>query len=104
MGIQAAKDVKLSNRARTLKEDQPLIQTEDRLSRNLNDVDFVEVLNDEICRRAAPKVCASSVGKNVLSSEKHCFSATRIKMGRRKKDGPIQCGFGEASLLSPYAL
>jgi hypothetical protein len=34
-GIQASKDVKLSNILRTLKEDQALIMTEDRLSRNL---------------------------------------------------------------------
>ena len=36
-GIQASKDVKLSNISRTLKEDQPLIKTEDRLSRNLDE-------------------------------------------------------------------
>lgn len=35
-GIQAFKDVKLSNIARTLKEDQKLIKIEDRLSRNLD--------------------------------------------------------------------
>lgn len=39
-GIQASKDVKLSNISRTLKEDQTLIKTEDRLSRNLDDEDF----------------------------------------------------------------
>lgn len=55
-GIQASKDVKLSNIARTLKEEQALIKTEDRLSRNLDDVDFTEGINDEICRLAAPKV------------------------------------------------
>jgi len=55
-GIQASKDVKLSNIARTLKEDQLLIKTEDRLSRNLDDVDFTEGVNDEICRLGASKV------------------------------------------------
>jgi len=34
-GIQASQDVKLSNIARSLKEEIPLIKTEDRLSRNL---------------------------------------------------------------------
>ena len=34
-GIQASQDVKLSNIARSLKEDMPLIETEKRLSRNL---------------------------------------------------------------------
>jgi hypothetical protein len=37
-GIQAAKDVKLSNITRSLNEPQPLIKTEDRLSRNLDDL------------------------------------------------------------------
>jgi hypothetical protein len=55
-GIQASKDVKLSNIARTLKEDQRLIKTKDRLSRNLDDVDFTDAINDEICRLAAPKI------------------------------------------------
>jgi len=61
-GIQAAKDVKLSNIARTLKEDQLLIETEDHLSRNLDDVDFMEGINDEICRLAASKVTDDMVG------------------------------------------
>lgn len=55
-GIQASKDVKLSNIARTLKEKQPLIKTEDRLSRNLDDEEFTDVINNEICRLASPKV------------------------------------------------
>jgi hypothetical protein len=55
-GIHGSKDVKLSNIARTLKEDQALIKTEDRLSRNLDDVDFTDGINDEICRLAAPKI------------------------------------------------
>ena len=55
-GIQASKDVKLSNIARTLKEDQALIKTEDRLSRNLDDGDFTEGINNEICRLASPKI------------------------------------------------
>jgi len=55
-GIQASKDVKLSNIARTLKEDQALIKTEDRLSRNLDDGDFTEGINDKICRLASPKI------------------------------------------------
>jgi len=55
-GIQASKDVKLSNMARTLKESQPLIKTEDRLSRNLDDEDFTDPINGEICRLGASKV------------------------------------------------
>ena len=55
-GIQAAKDIKLSNIARTLKEEQALIKTEDRLSRNLDDEDFTDALNEQICRLGANKV------------------------------------------------
>jgi hypothetical protein len=60
-GIQASKDVKLSNISRTLKEDQPLIKTEDRLSRNLDDEDFTDPMNKEIVRSGAPKVTEDMV-------------------------------------------
>jgi hypothetical protein len=60
-GIQASKDVKLSNIARTLKEDQSLIKTEDRLSRNLDDEDFTDAINEEIMRLAASKVTEDMV-------------------------------------------
>lgn len=55
-GIQATKDVKLSNIGRSLNEDQGLIKTEDRLSRNLDDVDFTDGINREICRLGGSKV------------------------------------------------
>jgi len=55
-GIQASKDVKLSNISRTLKEDQSLIKTEDRLSRNLDDEDFTGPINREVCRLGATRV------------------------------------------------
>jgi hypothetical protein len=60
-GIQASKDVKLSNIARTLREDQPLIKTEDRLSRNLDDEDFTEGMNEEIGRLGASNVTEDMV-------------------------------------------
>jgi len=60
-GIQASKDVKLSNIARTFKEDQPLIKTEDKLSRNLDDEDFTDPMNREIVRLAASKVTEDMV-------------------------------------------
>jgi hypothetical protein len=55
-GIQATKDVKLSNISRSLNEQQPLIKTEDRLSRNLDDVDFTDGINRWIYRLGASKV------------------------------------------------
>jgi hypothetical protein len=55
-GIQATKDVKLSNISRSLNEQQRLINTEDRLSRNLDDVDFTDGINHQICRLGASRV------------------------------------------------
>ena len=55
-GIQAGKDVKLSSITRSLNEPIPLIKTEDRLSRNLDDRDFTEELNNQICRLGSKKV------------------------------------------------
>ena len=55
-GIQASKDVKLSNIGRSLHEDIPLIKTEDRLSRNLGSEDLSGHLNYEILRLASNKV------------------------------------------------
>ena len=55
-GIQASKDVKLSNISRALQEDIPLIKTEDRLSRNLDDVDFTDHMNDIIMRLGDDKI------------------------------------------------
>ena len=49
-GLQAGKDIKLSNISRALMESIPLIKTENRLSRNLDDADFSEHLNSEILR------------------------------------------------------
>ena len=39
-GIQSSQDVKLSNIARSLQEDIPLIRTEKRLSRNLKSAEL----------------------------------------------------------------
>ena len=55
-GIQASKDVKLSNISRALKENIPLIKTEDRLSRNLDDEDFTSQINGHIMRLGAGKI------------------------------------------------
>jgi hypothetical protein len=68
-GIQAAKDVKLSNIARTLKEEQALIKTEDRLSRNLDDEDFTEAINEEICRLGGSKVTDEMVIDGVVKQD-----------------------------------
>ena len=55
-GIQASKDIKLSNVARALQEQIPLIKTEDRLSRNLNQEDLTSDINGEILRLSKDKI------------------------------------------------
>lgn len=60
-GIQASKDVKLSNISRALKEDIALIKTEDRLSRNLGSKDLTNHLNHQILRLADDKIDDSMV-------------------------------------------
>lgn len=55
-GTQASKDVKLSNIARSLQENIPLIKTEDRLGRNLNSEDFSDYINSEIILLADDKI------------------------------------------------
>lgn len=75
-GIQAAKDVKLSNITRSLNEPLPLIKTEDRLSRNLDDRDFTEVINQQICRHEYKNILRNSknfccyYGKHMLYTAK----------------------------------
>jgi hypothetical protein len=55
-GIQASKDIKLSSITRALNEPIPLIKTEDRLSRNLDDQDFTDEINTRIGRLGSAKV------------------------------------------------
>ena len=52
-GIQASKDVKISNISRSLNELIPLIKTENRLCRNLSSVDFSCYLNEQLGKQAS---------------------------------------------------
>ncbi len=60
-GIQASQDVKLSNIARSLKEEIPLIKTEDRLSRNLQAVELEAELTLRLAKMASQRVEANTV-------------------------------------------
>jgi len=60
-GIQAAKDVKLSNIARSLDEPIALIETEDRLSRNLRQKDLTSHINGWTCWEGAGQVDEDTV-------------------------------------------
>ena len=60
-GIQASQDVKLSNIARTLKEDIPLIETEKRLSRNLKSSELEKELTPQLVRMGSQRVRPNTV-------------------------------------------
>jgi hypothetical protein len=60
-GIQASQDVKLSNIARSLKEEIPLIKTEDRLSRNLGSVELEAELTRQLAKMASQRITADTV-------------------------------------------
>jgi hypothetical protein len=60
-GIQASQGVKLSNVARSLEEDIPLIKTEDRLSRNLKAKELESHLGPRLASLASRRVEANAV-------------------------------------------
>ena len=60
-GIQASQEVKLSNIARSLNEEIPLIKTEDRLSRNLKAVELEAELTPQLANMASQRVEANTV-------------------------------------------
>jgi hypothetical protein len=60
-GLQASQDVKLSNIARSLKEEIPLIKTEDRLARNLQAEELEAELSAQLAQMASQRVGANTV-------------------------------------------
>jgi len=60
-GIQASQDVKLSNIARSLKEEIPLIKTENRLSRNLKVQELESELTRQLVRMGRQRIVTNTV-------------------------------------------
>jgi hypothetical protein len=60
-GIQASRDIKLSNIARSLDEDIRLIKTENRLSRNAQAEDLTPRLNEEVIKRGSKRILENTV-------------------------------------------
>lgn len=60
-GIQASQDVKLSNIARSLQEEIPLIKTEDRLSRNLKAKQLETELTAQLAKMASQRIQTNTV-------------------------------------------
>lgn len=60
-GIQASQDVKLSNIARSLKEEIPLMKTENRLSRNLKVQELESELTRQLVRMGRQRIVTNTV-------------------------------------------
>lgn len=60
-GIQASRDIKLSNVSRSLNEGIKLLQTEKRLSRNLASSDLTKDINASLIKDASCKVASDTV-------------------------------------------
>jgi hypothetical protein len=60
-GIQSSQDVKLSNIARSLKEEIALIRTEKRLSRNLKSAELERELTPQLVRMGSSRVQSNTV-------------------------------------------
>lgn len=60
-GIQASRDVKLSNISRSLNEDIKLIKTENRLSRHMISKDLTGYINETLIKNSAPRITDDTV-------------------------------------------
>jgi hypothetical protein len=61
LGIQSSRDVKLSNIARSLKEERSPMRTDKRLSRNLQSAELEEPLTPKLVRRGSQRVQPNTV-------------------------------------------
>ncbi len=72
-GVQASQDVKLSNIARSLKEDMALIKTEDRLSRNLDASGLESHLSERLAAMGSRRVeNDAGLGLDISDLRKGC--------------------------------
>jgi hypothetical protein len=60
-GIQASRDIKLSNVSRSLDEEIKLIKTENRLSRNMQTLDLTDKINIKLTQDAASRITRDTV-------------------------------------------
>ena len=85
-GIQAGRDIKVSNIARELNESIPLIKTENRLCRNLADLDLTESVNDYLCWEGAGQVRRDTVLAVDLGDVRKDY-AKKMEYMARVRDG-----------------
>jgi len=94
-GIQASQDVKLSNIARSLKEDIPLIETEKRLSRNLKADELEKELTAQLVRMGSQRVRPNTVLALDLSDirKEYAQKMEYLAMVRDGSSGELHQGY-----------
>jgi len=94
-GIQASQDVKLSNIARSLKEDIPLIETEKRLSRNLNVEELEKELTPRLVSMGSQRVRPNTVLALDLSDirKEYAQKMEYLAMVRDGSRGELHAGY-----------
>ena len=80
-GIQAARDIKLSNISRSLNEDIQLIKTENRLSRQISKEDFTERINKILIEEGAKRIKEDTVLALDLSDINKHFAKKMENLG-----------------------
>lgn len=99
-GIQASQDVKLSNIARSLKEEIPLIKTEDRLSRNLKAEELEGHLSERLASLGSRRVEANTVLCLDLSDVRKEYAKKMECLDRvwDGSEGEVHAGYGLLSV------
>lgn len=94
-GIQASQDVKLSNIARSLQEQIPLIKTEDRLSRNLKAEELERKLTTQLARMAGQRIPPNAVLCLDLSDlrKEYAQKMEHLAMVRDGSTGEMHSGY-----------
>jgi hypothetical protein len=94
-GIQASQDVKLSNIARSLKEEIPLIKTEDRLSRNLKAIALEAEVTSQLAKMASQRVAADTVLCLDLSDirKEYAKKMEHLALVRDGSTGEVHAGY-----------
>jgi hypothetical protein len=94
-GIQASQDVKLSNIARSLKEDIELIETEKRLSRNLKAKELERELTPRLARMGSQRVQPHTVLALDLSDirKEYAQKMEHLAMVRDGSTGELHQGY-----------
>ncbi len=88
-GIQASKDVKLCNIARSLNQEIALIKTEPRLSRHVGREDLTEPINGQLIREGAKRIQKDTVIALDISDIDKPYAK---KMGARERNGVMDTG------------